>query len=259
MAFRSWQIGLHIQQREVLAVAVIRGASGWFLQRWWRLPLAENIIKDGHIRHPEMLAQALQAWSRELSHRHRICLAFPASRTLQKVFPRPAMSLREREQSAWLAGSMARELDMDPDSLRFDYSEDTLNPAFNVTAAQSKEVATLLTLAQTLRIQLAAITPDACALQRFLPRLAPQQQCLAWRDDEQWLWATRYAWGRKSTTEVASLEQLTALLALPVGSIAICGEGGINPWDSVALRQPPAPPAGGDFAIALGLALGEMH
>ncbi|MFG3825269.1 DNA utilization protein HofM, partial [Escherichia coli] len=101
------------------------------------------------------------------------------------------------------------------------------NPAFNVTAAQSKEVATLLTLAQTLRIQLAAITPDACALQRFLPRLAPQQQCLAWRDDEQWLWATRYAWGRKSTTEVASLEQLTALLALPAGSIAICGEGGI--------------------------------
>ena len=33
---------------------------------------------------------------------------------------------------------MARELDMDPDSLRFDYSEDSLSPAYNVTAAQSK-------------------------------------------------------------------------------------------------------------------------
>ena len=56
------------------------------------------------------------------------------------------MSLGEREQMAWLSGTMARELDMDPDSLRFDYSEDALSPAYNVTAAQSKELATLLTL-----------------------------------------------------------------------------------------------------------------
>lgn len=41
MAFNIWQIGLHIQQHEVLAVAVVRDASGWFLQRWWRLPLAK--------------------------------------------------------------------------------------------------------------------------------------------------------------------------------------------------------------------------
>lgn len=39
MAFKTWQIGLHIQQHEALAIAVIRGASGWSLQRWWRLPL----------------------------------------------------------------------------------------------------------------------------------------------------------------------------------------------------------------------------
>lgn len=29
MAFKTWQIGLHIQQHEALAIAVIRGASGW--------------------------------------------------------------------------------------------------------------------------------------------------------------------------------------------------------------------------------------
>ncbi|MEG3500358.1 hypothetical protein VS883_29060, partial [Escherichia coli] len=35
---------------------------------------------------------------------------FPALR-----LPRPSMSLGEREQMAWLSGTMARELDMDPD------------------------------------------------------------------------------------------------------------------------------------------------
>lgn len=44
MAFRFWQIGLHIQQHEALAVAVVRGASGWSLQRWWRVPLAGRTL-----------------------------------------------------------------------------------------------------------------------------------------------------------------------------------------------------------------------
>lgn len=33
MAFNIWKIGLHIQQHEALAVAVVHDASGWFLQR----------------------------------------------------------------------------------------------------------------------------------------------------------------------------------------------------------------------------------
>lgn len=65
--------------------------------------------------------------------------------------------------------TMARELDMDPDLLRFDFQDDALSPAFNVTAVQSKEISALLTLAQTLNVRIAAVTPDACALQRLLP------------------------------------------------------------------------------------------
>lgn len=148
MAFKIWQIGLHLQQQEAVAVAIVRGAKECFLQRWWRLPLENDIIKDGRIVDAQQLAKTLLPWSRELPQRHHIMLAFPASRTLQRSFPRPSMSLGEREQTAWLSGTMARELDMDPDSLRFDYSEDSLSPAYNVTAAQSKELATLLTLAE---------------------------------------------------------------------------------------------------------------
>ncbi|EGC3161464.1 TPA: DNA utilization protein HofM [Escherichia coli] len=212
MAFKIWQIGLHLQQQEAVAVAIVRGAKECFLQRWWRLPLENDIIKDGRIVDAQQLAKTLLPWSRELPQRHHIMLAFPASRTLQRSFPRPSMSLGEREQTAWLSGTMARELDMDPDSLRFDYSEDSLSPAYNVTAAQSKELATLLTLAERLRVHVSAITPDASALQRFLPFLPSHQQCLAWRDNEQWLWATRYSWGRKLAVGMTSAKELAALL-----------------------------------------------
>lgn len=84
MAFNIWKIGLHIQQHEVLAVAIVREASGWYLQRWWRIPLTPQVIVDGHIREPEQLVAALLPWSRELPRRHHIHLSFPANRTLQK-------------------------------------------------------------------------------------------------------------------------------------------------------------------------------
>lgn len=56
MAFKTWQIGLHIQQHEALAIAVIRGASGWSLQRWWRLPLMNASTAEGTIPDPQSLA-----------------------------------------------------------------------------------------------------------------------------------------------------------------------------------------------------------
>ena len=259
MAFKNWQIGLHLQQQEAVAVAIVRSAKECLVHRWWRLPLENDIIKDGRIVDVQRLANTLLPWSRELPQRHHIMLAFPASRTLQRSFPRPSMSLGEREQMAWLSGTMARELDMDPDSLRFDYSEDSLSPAYNVTAAQSKELATLLTLAERLRVHVSAITPDASALQRFLPFLPSHQQCLAWRDNEQWLWATRYRWGRKLAVGMTSAKELAAALSVDPDSVAICGEGGFDPCEAVSVRQPPLPPPGGGFAIALGLALGKAY
>ncbi len=48
MAFKIWQIGLHLQQQEAVAVAITRN-KGSLLQRWWRLPLENDIIKDGRI------------------------------------------------------------------------------------------------------------------------------------------------------------------------------------------------------------------
>ena len=259
MAFRIWKIGLHIQQHDVLAVAIVRDASGWLLQRWWRMPLAHQVVVDGLIREPEQLTAVLLPWSRELPHRHHIHLSFPANRTLQKKLHRPAMTLREPEQTAWLSGAMARELDMEPDALQFDYSEDTLSPAFNVTAAQSKEISALLTLMHPLKVQVTAITPDASALQRLIPYLPEHQQCLVWRDDAQWLWATRSAWGRKSTGDIGSIDELATTLSLPTTAIAQCSPGGFDPLSAVSVRQPPIPTQSHHFAIALGLAMGGAY
>lgn len=166
------------------------------------------------------------------------------------------MMLREPEQVAWLSGSMARELDMAPDALHFDYSEDTLSPAFNVTAAQSKEISALLTLIQTLKVQVTAITPDASALQRFIPYLPERYQCLVWHDDTQWLWATRSAWGRKSTGDIGCIDELAATLSLSTTAIALCDPSGFDPLSVVSVRQPPIPTQSHRFTIALGLAMG---
>lgn len=258
MAFGHWQIGLHIQQGGVYGIALVREKAQWALRRWWQIPLPADTVVDGQVKHIDALSQALLPWSKTLPRRHRIRLAFPAGRTLQKTFPRPAMRLGERERLSWVAGSLARELDMAGDDLRFDYREDTLQDAYRVTAAQHKDVAELLELAQSLRLHIAAITPDACALQRLIPLLAPPVHWLCWRDPGQWLWATRDRWGRHPAQGIDSPEALAAQVALDPGQGQMCeASAGFDAWCAVPHRQPPLPENGDAWAIAIGLALGE--
>ena len=258
MAFGHWQIGLHIQQGGAYGIALVREKRQWALRRWWQVPLAEDVVVDGQIKQFDSLSQALLPWSKTLPRRHYLRLAFPAGRTLQKTFPRPAMHLGERDRLSWVTGSLARDLDMAGEDLRFDYREDTLQDAYSVTAAQHKEVAELLELAQSLRLHVAAITPDACALQRLIPLLAPPARWLTWRDPCQWLWATREGWGRLSAQGIDSPEALAAQLGLNPAQGQICeAAAGFDAWCAVSHRQPPLPVNGDAWAIAIGLALGE--
>lgn len=255
MVFKTWRTGVHIQQDKVLAVALVRRKSGWGLRRWWQLPLAEGIIRDGQILQPEQLAAALREWRQWLPYQHQVLLAFPAARTLQRTFPRPAITLRDSEETAWIGAALSRELEMAPDALRFDYAEDTFSQGYQVTAAQNKEIATLLELARVLRLRLTAITPDAGALAHFLPFVHAPAQCIAWRDRDQWLWAMRHQWGRRGLAEAPDVESLAALLALGVEEIACCDMRSFDPWNVLSHRQPPLPENGADFSVALALAL----
>ena len=256
MAFKTWQTGVHIQQDRVLIVALVREKSGWCLRRWWVVPLAEGIILDGKICQPEQLVDALRDWRRMLPHYHRVFLSFPAARTLQKSLPRPAIALRDSEQLSWLGAALSRELEMPADALCFDYAQDTFSNTFHVTAAQNKEVETLLSLAKTLRLRLVTITPDAGALANLLPAVAPAQ-CVAWRDKHQWLWAMRHQWGRRFTTEAENVTELAALLALTSEDIALF-DAVRNPWETLVRCQPPLPECGADYTIALALAMSEV-
>ncbi len=144
---------------------------------------------------------------------------------------------------------------MPPDTLCFDYAQDTFSNTFQVTAAQNREVDTLLSLAKALRLRPAAIVPDAGALANLLSAVAPVR-CVARRDKHQWLWAMRHQWGRRYTTEAATVNELAALLALSPSDIAVF-DAARDPWEAVTLCQPPLPECGADYTVAPALAMSE--
>ncbi|WP_039057716.1 hypothetical protein [Enterobacter sp. Bisph1] len=261
MAFRHWQIGLHIQQDGIFIVALAAGRRGQALRRWWHLPLAPQVVTQGRIKAPEQLLAVLRPWRQSLPQRHCVRMAFPAGQTLQKKLPRPAIVLREPALTSWVSQAMARELEMAESELCFDFTEDEFGKAYGVTAAQNRDVATLMEIAQTLSLHLSSITPDASALQHLLPWLAAPARCLAWRDEQQWLWATRESWGRRARDEAENVVSLAAVLGLPVDEIAQCGEmpGEFDCWSAIPSRQPPLPTGGERFAIALGLAVARGY
>ncbi|WP_230353493.1 DNA utilization protein HofM [Lelliottia sp. WAP21] len=259
MTFKTWRTGVHLQQDKVLAVSLTKEKSGWRLRRWWRIPLSPGIIQDGVIINLAQLETVLSPWSQMLPRQHRLFLAFPASRTLQKQFPGPATQLRESEQATWMVSALARELEMAPEKLCFDYTQDTFSRSCHVTAAQHNDVSALLTLAERLRLRLTAITPDASALANLLPFALAPAQCVAWQDETHWLWAMRHQWGRKMIAEAVSVNDLAAQLALHPEDIVHFTLNGPDPFSCVALSQPPLPTCGVDFTVALALAMGERN
>ena len=252
--FQNMANGRHIQQDRVLIVALVRERLSWCLRRWWAIPLTEGIILDGKICQPEQLLDALRGWRRTLPHQHRVFLSFPAARTLQRSLP-ARLSPCATANSSRLGAALSRELEMSPDALCFDYAQDTFSNTFHVTAVQNKEVETLLTLAKTLHLRLVTITPDASALANFLPAVAPAQ-CVAWRDEHQWLWAMRHQWG------AASLPRPKAWLNwrhcwLSRRTISRCLIASATRGSS-SRCQPPLPECGADYTVALALAMSEV-
>lgn len=252
MAFNCWQMGLHIQQDNIFIVALQRARQGWSLRRWWQLPLASS--------DDDALLAALSPWRRELPWRHAVSIAFPANRTLQKSLPREAIALRENEQNQWIASAMSQQLEMPAQALCFDYHLAEPQGCWNVTAAQQRDVARLQHLARRLRLQVTAITPDACALRSFMPLQTEADTVLLWRSDGQWLWASGERWGSCAQHEAAMLGEL---LEMTTPRLVCCTAEEtqypyFDPWSAVTQKQPPLPAGGDAFAVAIGLAMGAV-
>lgn len=257
MAFKSWQLGLHLQQENVFIIALQHSRCGWSLKRWWQLPLPPTTSPQ---QADDALLSVLSPWRRELPRQHAVSIAFPAHRTLQKSLPCAAMTLRENEQSAWIASAMSQQLEMASASICFDYHLADDRGRWNVTAAQRQDVSRLQRLARSLRLQIAAITPDACALQTFLPYLDAGDAVLAWRDQAHWLWASRDGWGYETPDDAASALALSDKLGVEPHRIVRCRSGafeghGFDPWKTIVQKQPPLPVCEDDFAVAIALAM----
>ncbi|MEO3991635.1 pilus assembly protein [Pseudocitrobacter cyperus] len=261
MAFGCWQIGLHIQQDKIAALALQRVRGGWALRRWWLLPLPADFSSLSPPQTENALVATLSPWRRELPWQHAVSLAFPANRTLQKTLPQAAMTLRDSEQAQWIASAMAQQVAMEPGALCFDYQQSPQADGWSVTAARRKDVEQLQRVARALRLQVTAVTPDASALRQFLPWLSAEWNGLAWHDANQWLWANATGWGSAELEQTPSLSHLEARLATTglvqctthVGG-AIC----FDPWSVIGQKYPPLPGEGDDFAVAIALALGAQ-
>lgn len=262
MAFKCWQIGLHIQQDKIVAVALQRARSGWALRRWWLIDLPTEYSLLTPSQAETALVHALSAWRRELPWQHAVSLAFPVNRTLQKTLPRSALMLRDSEQAQWIASAMAQQVEMEPAALCFDYQMSTHTDSWRVTAAQRKDVEHLQRVANALRLHVTAITPDASALRYFLPWLGGEADGLAWNDTTQWLWASTSGWGSLSLNETPSLPLLEQRLA--AGALVQCTVDNdaapcFDPWSVIGQKYPPLPGDGDTFAVAIALALGAQR
>lgn len=239
MAYSQWQAGLHFQRDSLVCIAIQKTRSGRALRRWWQVPVDDNAGEK------EVIA-ALRRIQREMPRFHQVAVAFPAADTLQKQLPPPQRVLRESEQARWVASTVAKQLEMPPDTLTFDYQSAETN-IYSVTAARRRDVEVMQKRLHAAGINVQAITPDASALQHFLPWIAKDEQGLCWQNSGQWLWATRHAWGSS---------------AEPPEGLLVCTSrphrgASFNPWFPLTQLQPPLPEYADDFAIALALALGS--
>lgn len=238
MAYSHWQVGLHFRPTEIVCVALQKTRFGSALRRWWQVPVETQATESE-------LTNALRRLQRELPRNHRLSAALPTAETLQKQLPVPQLPLRESEQEKWIASTVAQQLEMPAEELVFDYRKTETN-SYSVTAARRSDVDRLQRRVTGAGLNLCAIAPDACALQHFLPWVAQDKLGVRWRDGDQWLWATRNAWGACAEPDPSLLPCTTHLTS---------GEA-FNPWFPLHQLQPPLPENGDLFSIALALALG---
>ncbi|WP_167467297.1 pilus assembly protein [Buttiauxella warmboldiae] len=272
MVFTSWQIGMDIQHESIRIVAVVRQRQGWQLRRWWRLPLPEGTFGDGLLINAEAFTKVLAGWRKELPLRHQLRVSFPCQRTLQRSVAAPDKRLSEPASEAYIASATARQLQMTPSQLCWDYlpSQEVTDPPL-IVAARKTDVAALLKHLAAVRLFPATITPDASALPALIaPCRLEKYQYLAHCERCHWLWASTEPlarWGWFDAKAVPTLSDLcqqlnsepefVALSCVPPVSVPL-NVFPLDIWRVFSRLQPPLPQHGGEFVVAVALAIGRV-
>lgn len=261
MTYRCWKIGMHIQPDTIRAVAVTQGRNGWQLRQWWQIPC----VQTETALQTNILAQTLTHWRRSLPVRHEVYMAFCAARTVQRQLPRP-MALHESQCEHYIASATAQQMQMPVGDLCWDYQTAINEDKFYVTAAHRHEVAMLRNCAQTLGLNLKAVTPDASALSSFYPWLEEKIKAIIFYNGIHWLWSTYSQWGSLPPHSGDDVKEICHKLTLDSDEIVCCGHisaslppslTDFDPWQILNAPRLPRPAATGHFAVALGLAIGQ--
>ncbi|MCT4703461.1 pilus assembly protein [Enterobacteriaceae bacterium H20N1] len=272
MVITAWQIGLEIQHETLRAVAVQRRRQGWQLRHWWLIPLPENTFREGVLQSPENLIKGLAQWRRELPLRHQLRVAFPTQRTLQRPVPTPDNRLQEPARESYLAAAAARQLQMTPAQLSWDYTAMPQDPAqLRVIAARYSEVQEMLTSLAKQRLFPATLTPGASVLPALGSLCGPAKpRFLVHRECDHWLWATSSdepEWGWVDARQAQTFSDLCLQLAVEPHEVAFSsavaepvpsGALPLDAWRALVRLQPPLPQHGGSFTVAIGLAIGRV-
>lgn len=273
MVLQTWQIGLEIQHETLRAVAVQRQRQGWQLRQWWQLPLPDNTFREGVLQAPENLNNVLAQWRRELPLRHQLRVAFPTQRTLQRPVPSPDNRLQEPAREGYLAHAAARQLQMLPDQLSWDYTPMPQEAAqTRVIAARHSEVQGLLACFTAQRLFPATLSPGASVLPILGALCHPKSpRYLVHRERDHWLWATLSEvpdWGWLDARQAPRFSDVCQQLTVEPQDVAFSSAEfvplpeGVTPldaWRALVRLQPPLPKQGGSFTVAIGLAIGRVN
>ncbi len=255
MLLKPWKIGLDIQEDGVRAVALVSRQGRWELRKWWVFPFPQATTPYLSPAFEACLADSLSQWVPTLPIGFELRVSFPASRTLQRTLPVPP-GISGTQQYQWLQNTLSRDFPDLDGPLRLDYLGD------RVTAVRATEVDKLHHLLASQRLKPITVSPDACALLGLLPFLSEKVGYVLHRVPAGWLWAGDGEWGAlpsaiNDPTEIA--RDLAFMKGDWGASRAINGSRSVDPWQAVSRRYPPLPPEGGQFAVALGLAISGVR
>ncbi|MGK3142431.1 type IV pilus biogenesis protein PilM [Pantoea sp. C2G6] len=263
MAFKPWQIGLDIQNRQICALALQPRRDGWQLRHWWQQRLPQDTLRNGVLQSsPELLA-ALTAWRQRLPRRYSLRVGLPAQLVLQRQLPLPAHALKEPALGHYVQAAARRLFPLEPDALALDYRHDAHSGQLCVTAARLEIIdqwaAPLLQAG--LKPQVFELTSEA------LKRLAQQAALgsgavLVLQQESGWIWSDGHtAAGVTESITLAALQQqafpqtTTLVWCASPQATRPADSRAFSPFDLLRFTQPPLPENPGDFALAAGLAL----
>ncbi|WP_232001893.1 DNA utilization protein HofM [Shimwellia blattae] len=261
----QWRIGLELHSSGLRAVGLQFRRQGWRLCRWWHLPFGSPGVEYTSGEFARQAAQTLSHWRKSLPYRYQLRVSVPAQRALQQQVAMPDCTLPEPQLQRYIEQAAAAQLALPDDPLAWDYMHPGTGPA-RVTGVRLRDIQRLVAILRSARLTASSISPDASALQSFLPRAQGGDQWLVHREPGHWLWAGGGQWGTEASTDPHWLAQWCQQRELNPASVAFssalaedAARVTFSPWSGIPGLSAPLPPCAGVFTVATGLALGSLR